>query len=425
MSRMGGAGGARPRVAMLSLHTSPLDQPGTGDAGGMNVYIRAVAERLSDLGVAVDVYTRCAGRGVPEVEITGPLSRIIQVPAGPCAPVDKGDLRALVPRFTEALMRHSEGRPYALVHAHYWLSGRAGMEAAHRWGIPLVASFHTLGRVKNLALPEDLEPPDRLRGERDVMLAADRVLAPTPSEAANVRRLYGTPRGKIRLVPPGVDRSVFRPSPKEEAKATLGVEGRRVVLFVGRLQHLKAPDIAIRAVGEAVRGDPRGLEDVVLAIVGGPSGAPDAMARLGALASAEGIADRVSMLPPRPHEELPAVYSAADVVVVPSRSESFGLVALEAQACGTPVVASNVGGLRHVVDAGRSGFLVPGGDHRAFASRLRWILADPDLAAGMGRSGIRQAARFPWSATAAATLAVYEELVPGFVPTGASEEVPA
>lgn len=427
MSRMGGADEARPRVAMLSLHTSPLDQPGTGDAGGMNVYIRTVAQRLGHLGVPVDVFTRCAGRGVPEVEIIGPLSRVIQVPAGPCAPVDKGGLRTLVPRFTEAMMRRSDGRPYDLVHAHYWLSGSAGMEAARRWGVRLVASFHTLGRVKNLALAGsgELEPSERLGGEREVLRAADRVLAPTPSEAVHIRRLYGTPRSKIRLVPPGVDRSLFRPSPKEEAKAALGLEGRRVVLFVGRLQYLKAPDIAIRAVGEAVRSDPRGLGDVVLAIVGGPSGTPDAVARLRALAAGEGIADRVSLLPPRPHEELPGVYAAADVVVVPSRSESFGLVALEAQACGRPIVAADVGGLRHVVDPGRSGFLVTGGDHRAFSSRLLRILADPQLATRMGRSGIRQSARFPWSATAAATLSVYEELVPGFLPAGTAEEVPA
>lgn len=416
---MSGADGPRPRVAMLSFHTSPMDQPGTGDAGGMNVYIRAVAERLAELGVEVDVYTRCAGRGVPEVQITGPRSRIIQVPAGPCAPVDKGRLPALVPRFAEAVLGRSDDRPYDVVHAHYWMSGRAGIEAARRWDIPLVASFHTLGRVKDLAFSGELEPPARLSGERAVLRAADRVLAPTPSEAAHITRLYGTPPEKIRVVPPGVDRSVFRPSPKAQAKAALGAEGRRVVLFVGRLQHLKGPDIAIRAVGEALRGDPRGLEDVVLVLVGGPSGTPDAIDRLRALAASEGIADRVSVLAPRRHEDLPPVYSAADVVVVPSRSESFGLVALEAQACGTPVVATAVGGLRHVVEAGRSGFLVPGGDHVAFASRIRTILADPQVGARMGQEGIRQATRFPWSATASATLAVYEELV------AVAEEVPA
>jgi D-inositol-3-phosphate glycosyltransferase len=405
------------RIAAISLHTSPLDQPGTGDSGGMNVYVRSVAERLADRGIAVDVFTRCAGRGVPDVERVGPLTRIVQVNAGPCAPVARDDLVGLLPRFEEGILSWAEAEgPYDLVHAHYWLSGRVGLEASVRWGIPLVISFHTLGEVKNRALSEarGFEPAARLQAERDTIAGADRILVPTPAEVENLIRLYGASPRRIRVVHPGVDAASFSPRPKEEARRRLGLPGRTVMLFLGRLQPLKGPDVAIRAAGEAMR---RGLgPGAILVVLGGPSGpgGPSYVEELHRLAAREEMA--VVFLDPRGHEELPWVYSAADVLLMPSRSESFGLVALEAQACSVPVVAASVGGLRHVVEDGVAGFLVEGHEPPRYADRLLQILADPALAGDLGRAGRRRAAAFGWDEATDGVLDVYTELLPELTP---------
>ncbi len=425
MDRMSRPEPARARVAVISLHTSPLDQPGTGDSGGMNVFVRAMTELLGEREIGTDVFTRCAGRGVPEVEQTGPLTRVIQVPAGPCSPVAKIDLPSLVPFFAGRVLQNGSGPPYDLIHSHYWLSGAVGRAAAARWRVPLVASFHTLGRVKNLALEagEDPEPMERLAGEEETVRAADRILAPTPTEAAYLEELYEAPSERIRLVPPGVDPDLFHPRPREEARASLGLAGHRVVLFLGRLQRVKGPDLAIRAAAEAFRRDPEGTEDVVLVVVGGPSGphGPEEVALLVELARDLGIGDRVRFLPPHPHDRLPEIYAAADVLLMPSRSESFGLVALEAQASGVPVVASAVGGLRTVVDPGGSGFLVPGNHPAELADRLLAILSDRDLATRLGRGAVAHASRFTWDDTLAQLLAVYAELVPALAPVEAHE----
>jgi D-inositol-3-phosphate glycosyltransferase len=404
------------RIAVISLHTSPLDQPGSGDSGGMNVEIRALFEGLSERGVAVDAFTRCAGRGVPEVEQVGSLTRVIQVPAGPCAPVAKGSLPGLLPSFVDAVIARAEAEgPYDLIHAHYWLSGRAAAAAKARWGVPLVVSFHTLGEVKNLATGAyAAEPEVRLEGEREAIIAADRILAPTALEAENLAALYGAHGNRVRVVPPGVDPEEFRPQDRRTAAAALGLSGR-VVMFLGRLQRLKGPDVAIRAVAEALRLAPGLSEDLTMAVVGGPSGEKgDAyVARLRAVAAEEGIGDRVRFLDPRPHEKLPTVYPAAEVLVAPSRTESFGLAALEAQACGVPVVAAGVGGLRTVVEHGRSGFLVDDHDPRAFAERLVEILGDPDLASRLSAGAREHALDFSWDQTITGILDAYGELVPG------------
>jgi D-inositol-3-phosphate glycosyltransferase len=402
------------RVAVVSLHTSPLDQPGTGDSGGMNVFVRALAERMGDRGIAVDVFTRCAGRGVPEIERVGPLGRVIQVQAGPCTAVAKPHLPGLLPDFAGSLLDLVEGQGlrYDLVHSHYWLSGRAGIAASRAWQVPLVSSFHTLGRVKDLSLApgEAPEPPERMAAEMEVIAASDRVLAPTPAEAAHLIDLYGAGSEKVRVVPPGVDRAVFRPRPAMEARRALGLDDVRVLLFVGRLQALKGPDLAIRALAEAIRLDPG--RDLVLVVAGGPSGpGPDPIGRLRGLAATLGVADRIRFLPPRPHLDLPELYAAADVVLVPSRSESFGLVALEAQACGVPVVASSIGGLRYVVGHGHGGYLTPPNDPGAMARRALEILRDPDLARRFSAGAVDQAALFPWSSTTERLASVYAELV--------------
>jgi D-inositol-3-phosphate glycosyltransferase len=409
--------GRRPRVAVLSLHTSPLDQPGTGDSGGMNVYIRAVAERLAAQGVEVDVFTRCRGRGVPDVEEVTEGTRVIQVKAGPCAPVPKAELPRFLPPFLGGVLQRaaSEGRPYDIVHSHYWLSGWVGRATKEIWGVPLVASFHTLGKVKNysLARGELPEPPDRLAGEEAVINEADRILAPTPAEAAHLVGLYHADPGRIRIVPPGVDHALFAPRPRAEARGRLHLADVRLALFVGRLQPHKGPDIAVRAIAEAIARDPIGTEDLVLAIVGGPSGASSGaeVARLMDLAGALGVAERVMLFPPQPQARLADFYAASEVVLVPSRSESFGLVALEAEACGTPVVASATGGLRYVVGDGVTGFTITGHDPGDYADRVLRILGDPDLARRMGEAGAERARAFSWDATARESLAVYRELL--------------
>ena len=400
---------ARAQVAVISLHTSPLDRPGSGDSGGMNVEIRAVGERLGAQGIAMDVYTRCAGRGVPEVEALGPMARVIQVPAGPCAPVDKRALPELVPRFVDAVVDRAEAEArYDLVHAHYWLSGPAGEAASARWGVPLVTSFHTLGELKNLAGDDaGAEPPVRLEGERRAVAASDLILVPTPNEGRELVRLYGADPAHIRVVPPGVDAARFVPRPRPSSRPP-------TVLFVGRLQPMKGPDVAIRTVAEARRKAPSVAGGLRLLVVGGPGGhdGPAYLEALRRLTADVGLEGLVTFLPPVRHEELPEVYSSADVLIMSSRSESFGLAALEAQACGVPVVGASVGGLRDVVGHGRSGFLVDGHHPGPYADRLLEMLTDPALAARLSAGARTRALRFSWDRTVRGVLDAYGGLLP-------------
>jgi D-inositol-3-phosphate glycosyltransferase len=409
--------GRAPRVAIVSLHTSPLDQPGSGDSGGMNVFIRAAAERLSAEGVGVDVFTRSRDERRPEVQELGGGSRIINVLAGPNAPVPKEALPRLLPEFLDGVLERarSDGAGYDLVHTHYWLSGWVGRNAREIWGVPLVASFHTLGKVKNYSLSrgERPEPSDRLAGEERVIAEADRLIAATPVEASQLVGLYRAEPGRIRLVPPGVDHELFFPRDRDRAKARLHLANLRLLLFVGRLQAHKGPDVAVRALAEAVARDPAATADVVLAIVGGPSGSDHGaeVARLMDLASALGVSERVILFPPQPQSRLADFYAAAETVLVPSRSESFGLVALEAQASGTPVVASAVGGLRYIVEDGVTGHLVEGHDPADHAERVLSILGDAKARARMGDAGVARSLLFSWDATAAGMLSVYRELL--------------
>jgi len=414
----------QPHVAMISVHTSPQDAPGSGDSGGMNVYILAVAEKLARQGIAVDVYTRCHGQDLPKVQELGGGVQLIQIQAGPCAPVRKEDLERFLPSFLDGVLTHAAAdgdvgahrhSPYDVVHSHYWLSGWVGSRAKQIWGVPLVTSFHTLAKVKNAASPpgHPTEPEARLEGELRVVRHSDVLLAPTPAEASALISLYEADPDRIRVVAPGVDRAMFAPMPKEEAKLQLHLSNARLLLFVGRLQEHKGPDVAIRALAHAIRSDPSLSKDLILAVVGGPSGSAsdqDEVAALMALASGLGVADRVMFFPPQPHDRLARFYSAADAVLVPSRSESFGLVALEAQACGTPVIASAVGGLRFAVADGKSGSLVEGHDPADFAREILRLIRDPELAASMSRATQDHVERFSWDATAHGLGRVYREL---------------
>jgi D-inositol-3-phosphate glycosyltransferase len=389
----------------------------------MNVYILSVAQRLAEQGIGVDIFTRCRGTGAPDVEEIGPNSRIIQVQAGPCGPLPKNHLPEVLPDFLGGVLeraarehRAHKHSPYDVVHSHYWLSGWVGNRAKEIWGAPLVASFHTLGRVKNAsALAGGApEPPARLLGEEGVVRGADRIVTPTPVEAGELVDLYGADPDRIRIVAPGVDGRIFAPRPKPEARVRLKLGERRLVLFVGRLQPFKGPDVAIRAFAMARARAPEVAGDAVLWVVGGPSseaGGRDEPAHLSSLAASLGVADRVAFFPPQPHERLADFYSAAEVVLVPSRSESFGLVALEAQACGTPVIGAAAGGMRYAVVDGGSGFLVDGQDPGTYADRLLALLGDPDLAGRLSVAAAEHAGRFSWDATTAEIRSIYRELL--------------
>jgi D-inositol-3-phosphate glycosyltransferase len=400
------------RVGLLSVHTSPLEQPGTGDSGGMNVYLLSLAQRLAAAGVGVDIFTRAAGRDLPTTVATAGGVAVHHLEAGP-AGLAKDDLASHLCAFYLALAAHPATAALDLLHGHYWMSGWVGRRAARRLGLPLVQSFHTLGRAKNDTLaPGDLpEPPLRLAAEERIVADADAIVAPAASEVTILRQRYGAAPGKIHLVEPGVDLEVFSAAiDRRAARQSLG--GGRIVLFVGRLQPLKAPDIAVRALAALDALLPADGVPTRLVVVGGASGNgagvsdPNTLRRL---AVDLGVDDRVAILAPRPHAELAPLYRAADVVVVPSHSESFGLVALEAQACGTPVVASDIGGLPAAVDGG--GTLVSSRDPRDFAAALLPYLVDARIRAEAAEAAQRHAARFSWTVTAQRTLAVYREVL--------------
>jgi D-inositol-3-phosphate glycosyltransferase len=406
--------GAPRRIATISVHTSPLDQPGTGDAGGLNVYVVEVARQLARRGIEVEIFTRAVCPDIPDEVELAPGVLVRHVIAGPFEELDKNSLPGQICPFTFGVLRtEAEFAPgrYDLVHAHYWLSGQVGAAAAERWGVPLVQSMHTLGKVKNLALASGdcAEPAVRIRGEGEVVAAADRLVANTPDEARQLIELYGATPGRVETVSPGVDLSVFRPGSVPAVRRRLGLPADAVVLvFAGRIQPLKGPDVVLHAAASLLRLAPALADRLVVVFVGGPSGTEvGAPGRLDGLASSLGLSDRVRFEPPCPQRELADWYRAATVVVVPSHSESFGLVALEAQACGTPVVAAAVGGLRTAVRDGYSGLLVDGHDPGVWARVLDDLVLSPGLLSELSRGALAHASGFGWPATADRLVEVY------------------
>jgi D-inositol-3-phosphate glycosyltransferase len=394
------------RIATISLHTSPLEQPGTGDAGGLNVYVVEVAKRLADRGVETDIFTRAVSRELPPVAELVPGVTVQHVAAGPFEDLDKADLPAQLCEFTFQVLRaeaaHAPGR-YDLVHGHYWLSGQVGAVAKERWGVPLVQSMHTLGKVKNAALAagDMAEPEIRLRGEAEVIAAADQMVANTGAEARQLIELYDAAPSRVQTIYPGVDLEVFRPGSQLQARRQLGLPPDAVVLaFAGRVQPLKGPDILLRAAAQLVSRDPGLADRLTVAFVGGPSGTgrhdPDGLMQLAQSLGVEGL---VRLEPPCPQAELADWYRAATLVIVPSHSESFGLVAVEAQACGTPVVAAAVGGLRTAVRDGASGLLVCSQDPASYARAVGRLIARPAERARLAAGARQHASRFGWSAT--------------------------
>jgi len=404
---------------MLAVHTSPLEQPDTGDAGGMNVYVVETARRLARRGVEVEVFTRATSSRQPRQVELEPGVLVRHVAAGPFEGLSKEDLPGQLCAFAAGVMRAEASRPpgwYDVVHSHYWLSGQVGWLAADRWQVPLVHTMHTMARVKNLSLADgdSAEPPGREIGEAQVVEAADRLVANTAEEARQLLDLYGADPERVAVVPPGVDLGRFTPVPpsgRRSARERLGVDpDARLLLFVGRIQPLKAPDVLVRAAARLLGRRPRLRSSLLVAVVGGPSGSglrqPESLARL---VEELGLGDVVRFAPPVAPDLLADWYRAADLVAVPSYSESFGLVALEAQACGTPVVAAGVGGLRETVADGVSGVLVPDHDPDHWADVLLQLLEDEPRRLRLAEGAVRHASRYGWDATVDGLVEVYAQ----------------
>jgi D-inositol-3-phosphate glycosyltransferase len=403
---------------MISYHTCPLATLGGKDTGGMNVYVRDLTRYLGRMGIQVDVFTRSQDEHVPHVlHDLGYGNRVVHVPAGPESPLPKQELMAYLPQFVEGILgfARSKGVSYDLIHSHYWMSGLAAKRLKAVWNVPVVHMFHTLGVMKQRVArrPGEAEGDYRLKGEQEVLQMADRIVAATPAELAQLQWLYQADTRKIVVIPPGVDLSRFYPIPPDEAKEFIGVlPGEKVLLYVGRIEPLKGIDVLIEAIAMMCQ---RGVR-VCLSVIGGdPDSGPEAldteMVRLQALRQEYGLQDLVAFLGRRAQDTLPYYYSAAEAVVVPSHYESFGMVALEAMACGTPVVASQVGGLAFLIQDGVTGFTVPVDDPRALADRLIEIVQDSSLRKRMSQAAASFARDYAWEKIAARLVRLYQEVV--------------
>lgn len=397
--------GVVQRVAMISLHTSPLLQPGSGDSGGMNVYVRELGSALAQAGIECTTFTRADRGGLPDEVLVEPGHRVVHIDAGPHH-LPKEALTEVTDEFRVGMLDWfaEHGTP-DVIHANYWLSGIVGHQLKHELGIPFVSTFHTLARIKTAG--GDPEPELRERIEADIVHCADAICVSCTEEADQFRRYYGEPPGRLEIIAPGVEHAFFAPGERAGARRALGYDlDAPILLFVGRIQPLKGPDVAIRALAALERRDAR------LVIVGGASGVHgDAETdRAHALVAELGLADRVEFVEPQPHHILSTYYRAADVVLAPSRSESFGLVALEAAACGIPVVASAVGGLLSLIDDGRTGRLIAGRDPADYARAADAIIADPGMSASMGAAAVERARRYTWGFAAARLRRAYSDI---------------
>jgi len=393
------------RVAVISLHTSPLLQPGSGDSGGMNVYVRELVSSLSQTGVECTTFTRADREGLPTEVMIEPGHRVVHIEAGPHH-LPKEALPEVSDEFCHGIIEWIKANETPdVIHGNYWLSGVVGHHLKHELGVPFVSTFHTLARVK--AEGGDPEPLWRDRAEAEIIQCSDGICVSCGEEEEQFRRLYGDPAGRIEIISPGVERAFFAPGAREAARHAIGFDvDRPLVLFVGRIQPLKGPDVAIRALAALER------DDVQLVLVGGSSGRNGDVqaAEAHALVDELGLHDQVHFIEPQPHHILSSWYRAADVVLVPSRSESFGLVALEAAACGIPVVASAVGGLLSLVDDGETGFLIAGRRPTDFATAIAAILDDAELAASMGAAAEARARLYTWRAAADRLRSLYVDL---------------
>lgn len=404
-------------VAYIAMHTSPLSQPGEGDAGGMNVYLDQLSRTMAGRGIDITVFTRRVDPNTPVVTEVQARYNVVQIEAGPVAPIAIPAMRRYAGDFASGVERwiRSEGTFPDIVHSHYWLSGRCGVRLKDSLGIPLANSFHTLGKVKDAARTdsESASSAERLLTEQEVISRSDCVIASTPYEFDDLLEHYGASPERLCVSPPGVDHDIFHPGDKQEARRRLGFTDQHIVLFAGRVQAHKGTDIAVQALSHLATRDAPNTTNTVLHIVGGASGrdGDDELNRCYNTIAQHDLTDDVRFFDPIPHHELADHYRAADVVIVPSRSESFGLVAAEAQACGTPVVAANTGGLPYVVAASESGLLVDHHDPRAFAVAIAAILDHPSFAERLAAGGVTFSRSFSWDSTAERLLELYGGLV--------------
>jgi D-inositol-3-phosphate glycosyltransferase len=403
------------RIATLMVHTSPLDQPGIGDAGGMNIYVLESAQRMAAMGVSVDIFTRRTDPAAPEIVEISPGVRVRHFDCGH-GTLTKEQLPIHISGLSQEFSRIMRTENYDVIHSHYWLSGKVAMPTAKELGIPLVHTMHTMARVKNLNLAEGEtpEPMIRVQGETQVVAAANALIANTDAEGASLVSLYDACPDIVHVVSPGVDLFTFTPGEsRSTAREMVGLpQDALVVSFVGRIQPHKGPEVLIRATSELVKHSPLLRHKLIVNVVGGASGAnTEEVDRLKELATWLGIDDVVRFAPPVPRAELPQWYRAADLVIVPSYSESFGLVALEAQACGTPVVATAVGGLRTAVADGISGVLVDGHDPKAWSSVISRLLQEPQRRVLLSMGAIEHASHFGWDVTARGTLDIYDQVI--------------
>jgi D-inositol-3-phosphate glycosyltransferase len=403
------------RIATLSYHTSPLAPLGGKHSGGMNVYVRSLSAELARLGHQVDVFTR-AGQFALQSMAVG--ARLVSLPAGPAGELQISELSRYIPEFADEAIKFAsqESINYELIHAHYWMSGLAGIHLKQAWSVPMVLMFHTLGLVKNrIVALGALESDARIRGERQAMAAADQVVAATPAERYDLQWLYELRSDRVSVIPPGVDLQLFHPMPKAEARATLGLSSNEhLLLYVGRIEALKGIDTLIRAA--ALLNKENGIGNFKVLIVGGDvqeslESMGGEMTRLRTLVNQLGLNETISFLGSRRQQQLPNYYCAADVLVMPSYSESFGMVALEAMACGRPVVASHVGGLAYLVQDGQTGYHVQEGNAEQMAARLAELFSDPTRLETMGLAARREAEKYSWEKTAKEILGVYERVL--------------
>ncbi|MGJ3238989.1 MAG: glycosyltransferase [Anaerolineae bacterium] len=406
------------RLAILSVHTSPLAPMGGKKTGGMNVYIRELAQELGGRGIAVDIFTRRTSNEEPDIDYRiGENVRVIYLNAGPMSTLAPDEIYPYLPQFTARLIAFATRTnvKYDIVYSHYWLSGWVGQKLKESWGTPFVHMFHTLGQMKQRILSHtSLMPDQRIRTETEIVAWADRLIAATPAEHSQLMWLYRANRRKIEIVPPGVNTTHFQPMSREEAKSKLGVApDQHLLLFVGRIEPLKAIDTIIHALAIAQREHPELLHKVCLAIVGGnPLDRTDIeMMRLQALTQQLGLADCVRFVGAKDQTALPTYYNASRVVIMPSDYESFGMVALEAMASGTPVIASNVGGLGYLVRDQETGFLVPVRQPEAIAERLYALITHGTLAEGMGQRAVRIAQDYAWHNIANRLLSIFDDVL--------------
>ena len=394
-------------LALISLHSCPAARPGRRDTGGMNVYLLQVARQLGRAGVRVDVFTRHHDPADPQVIDIGENARVVHIRAGSTGE-RKENLHEAVPEFVANLEDYARlsGLRYDLLHSHYWLSGLAGMKLSRALGVPHVATFHTLGKLKLRARPGESESAVRISAETTLLRSVDGVVVSTRAEAEEMTRLYGVGPGRVAVIAPGVDLDVFRPRERSAARERLGVTEPSMVLYVGRLEPLKGLDILVRAVGDLAMAD-----TTRLVVVGGDSDSDQLVGELGALARSVGVAERVTFAGAVPQRDLPWYYSAADVLVLPSHYESFGMVALEAMACGTPVVVSRVGGLKTFVRNGESGYLVPWRCSDPFSQQIEMILANPSLRRAMGDAALIAARGMGWTGVSSRLMDFYNSLM--------------